>query len=475
MEELKILTPRNQQMPTPPKNLLDQAVGDDGPTPILSPLSAAPSSPKTVLPSPEPILDTTEQFICFTCRRRLGSQDMLEKHEKFSKLHERNIALLKQASQRRRAEIRNDVFRLRNTSSPERHSGELKKQQDDLGHVQAEFELKNNSLLADSETVSIGSFSLHITGESWTGNKSNNEDRMVLSFQIAPEVYGCLIADGHCGDTCADYLVEHLFSNLSHRLHAELTDESGIRRALSEAFRETDEAFLQYATTNQIPAGSTAIVIVFFLSNTREELRCITAHVGDSRALIALPEVVRLTSDHKPDREDEKRRLQASGGHVVDVGGIWRVFTPSVVSIGGRSLQWGLAVSRAFGDLALKRPVEIVTADPEVSNSQSVPDGAWVVLACDGIFDVLTDQETADACVQGGPSGVVRAAYGNLSDDNLTAVAIKVSKQKDNGKSRPRAASLTSLSAGGGKKRRTTDSEEASSIAPELITPSQLI
>ena len=36
------------------------------------------------------------------------------------------------------------------------------------------------------------------------------------------------------------------------------------------------------------------------------------------------------------------------------VQGVWRVFTPGPATFGGRSLLWGLAVSRAFGDLLMK-------------------------------------------------------------------------------------------------------------------------
>ena len=37
-----------------------------------------------------------------------------------------------------------------------------------------------------------------------------------------------------------------------------------------------------------------------------------------------------------------------------ELQGVWRVFTPGPATFGGRSLLWGLAVSRAFGDLLMK-------------------------------------------------------------------------------------------------------------------------
>ena len=40
------------------------------------------------------------------------------------------------------------------------------------------------------------------------------------------------------------------------------------------------------------------------------------AHCGDSRAVLAAPEAVRLTQDHKPDLPAERQRIEAVGGHV---------------------------------------------------------------------------------------------------------------------------------------------------------------
>lgn len=52
--------------------------------------------------------------------------------------------------------------------------------------------------------------------------------------------------------------------------------------------------------------------------------------------------ILELTRAHRPDREDEKRRVEAAGGFVVDYGGLPRV-------------NGQLAVSRAIGDLDLKK------------------------------------------------------------------------------------------------------------------------
>lgn len=54
------------------------------------------------------------------------------------------------------------------------------------------------------------------------------------------------------------------------------------------------------------------------------------------------PSVVELTRDHRPDRVDEKLRVEAAGGFVVDYGGLPRV-------------NGQLAVSRSIGDIAFKK------------------------------------------------------------------------------------------------------------------------
>ena len=263
---------------------------------------------------------------------------------------------------------------------------------------------------------------------------------MITGFELCGGKFkGCLIADGHCGDHCADYLISNLLVNVEDEIGPIDGDDSTIeslKNAIINGFAKTDSEYINQAIENQIPSGSTLIVLIFFQKN-ETEIGCLVAHVGDSRTVLRTSsgQVIRLTQDHKPDRPDEQDRLSRAGGHVVDVGGVWRVFTPNVVSVGTRTLQWGLAVSRAFGDLALKNPNEIVSAVPELNVIETVGNGSVFVVACDGIFDVLTDEETADAAIaandsdQGGPSSVIRSAYGKLSDDNLTAIVVKVGKK----------------------------------------------
>ena len=441
---------------------------EDQPTPVLTPREEQENQA-------QPMGD----HICYVCRRKLGSAEMLRKHEELSALHQKNLRIAKNLAHRKRHDLRGDVVRLRHlidSGSPS-VDRELKRLESELAHVQSDLELEVQSTgiypIGDSRC------SVHMSGLSWTGNKSSNEDRMCLNINMNEgKVRGCLIADGHCGEACADYLVAHLGKNV-----AEVYDSSGdIEKSLIEGFTKTDKDFLEYAIANEIPAGSTAIMCLFYASpgDSTNPVRCMMAHVGDSRGLVSSAPsgpVVRVTEDHKPDRPDEKVRLGTSGGHVVEVGGIWRVFTPNVVSIGGRTLQWGLAVSRAFGDLALKRPSPIVIADPEISHPIDLNHESVVVIACDGIFDVLSDEETMAEGRQGGPDAILRAAYGKLSDDNLTAIVCRLVMEdperveESDQQSLQRRPSV--MSEPSGKKQRCR--ARTSDPPPEMIPPSQQI
>merc|ERR1712146_282701 len=144
--------------------------------------------------------------------------------------------------------------------------------------------------------------------------------------------------------------------------------------------------------------------------------------------------------DHKPNRPDEESRITKKGG-LVDMHGVWRVFLPSAITFAGRVIpKTGLAVSRAFGDIILKEPERygcnsvlpggLVSAVPELSVFDIDPTtDRFLVLACDGIWDVLRDEDTVAICAgQAGPElaahMLVRNSFSASSQDNLTAIVV---------------------------------------------------
>jgi serine/threonine protein phosphatase PrpC len=79
----------------------------------------------------------------------------------------------------------------------------------------------------------------------------------------------------------------------------------------------------------------------------------------------------------------------------------------------------------------LKTPVPLLTAEPELHKVEVGKDDLYVVLACDGVWDVMSDQDVCDVVSKqfGAPreaaKEVLREAYARKSEDNLTATVIQ--------------------------------------------------
>eukprot|EP00983_Pelagomonas_calceolata_P000094 2846-Pelagomonas_calceolata.AAC.2 len=90
-----------------------------------------------------------------------------------------------------------------------------------------------------------------------------------------------------------------------------------------------------------------------------------------------------LSVDHKPNSKEERQRIENAGGVVVWAG-TWRV--------GGV-----LAVSRAFGDKPLKR---YVIATPDIREESLRDDDEFLILASDGLWDVISNQAAFTHCAR---------------------------------------------------------------------------
>lgn len=127
-------------------------------------------------------------------------------------------------------------------------------------------------------------------------------------------------------------------------------------------------------------AGCTAVVALIIQG------KLYVANAGDSRCVLCQNGVaIPMSRDHKPNDPDEYIRIRNAGGYVSD----------------GR-VNGCLNLSRALGDMeykttpALSPEAYMVTAYPDVTETELHAGDEFVILACDGIWDVLTDQEACD-------------------------------------------------------------------------------
>jgi len=126
------------------------------------------------------------------------------------------------------------------------------------------------------------------------------------------------------------------------------------------------------------PDGGTTAVVALFMEGT-----LYVANAGDSRCVLCRKgEAVAMSEDHKPTNKEEEERIRNAGGSVFDG------------RVGGQ-----LAVSRALGDLQFKCNGELgpegqmVTCVPDVRKLVLNSDDEFVILACDGIWDVMDNAE----------------------------------------------------------------------------------
>lgn len=124
--------------------------------------------------------------------------------------------------------------------------------------------------------------------------------------------------------------------------------------------------------------GSTGLVMVRFKNNGEDFLNIINN--GDSRCILcrdnfAMP----LTKDHKPSWPEEHHRIVQMGGKPHFDGYDWRIKE--------------LSVSRAFGDVDA---TPYVTHRPDLYRYKLDKSDKFIVMACDGLWDVMTNSEVVN-------------------------------------------------------------------------------
>eukprot|EP00965_Chrysotila_dentata_P016905 560759-Pleurochrysis_carterae.AAC.1 len=168
--------------------------------------------------------------------------------------------------------------------------------------------------------------------------------------------------DGHGGAECARFAAEALPRLLRA---SDAFAQGKVAQALRKAFIDADDEF---AATQEV-SGTCALVAL--IGGGRMWL----AHAGDSRAVLCTSETgeaVRLTEDHKPGEEEERRRLVQAGGDVVFGGACWRVTH--------KKTQMMLATSRSLGDTAFKMSWERAATEAQIEREIEMAAAGEVVI-----------------------------------------------------------------------------------------------
>ncbi|KAF5197759.1 phosphatase 2C [Thalictrum thalictroides] len=272
-----------------------------------------------------------------------------------------------------------------------------KEKVDDGGYV-------NGGLKSEDGRLSCGY-------SSFRGKRATMEDCYDVKISKIDGQTVCMfgIFDGHGGSRAAEYLKEHLFENLLK--HPQFMTDT--KSAISEIYKMTDMDFLDSESNTYRDDGSTASTAVL-VGN-----QLYVANVGDSRAVISKEGLaIPLSDDHKPNRTDERKRIESAGG-VVMWAGTWRV--------GGV-----LAMSRAFGNRLLK---QFVVAEPEIQEQKIDSEFEFLLLASDGLWDVVPNEDAVSlASTEEDPEAAARklteTAFSRGSADNITCIVVRFHHDK---------------------------------------------
>lgn len=206
------------------------------------------------------------------------------------------------------------------------------------------------------------------------GWRLSQEDEHSLILDLPGEHKASFFAvfDGHGSGRVSKHASVGLWRHLTEN---DKYIKGNYKEALEESFlsfdREVNESY------NAQLAGTTAICVLV-VDNV---IYC--ANVGDSRAVASINcECVPLSQDHKPENPLELKRILAAGGYVF-----------------GNRVNGNLALSRAFGDFHYKSndqlpaDQQIVSPQPDIKRIELNDDVDFIVLACDGIWDVMTSKD----------------------------------------------------------------------------------
>lgn len=252
-----------------------------------------------------------------------------------------------------------------------------------------------------------------------------------LSAHLRPTVlpaspsafYG--VFDGHGGSEAAAYLRRYAM-----RLFFEDADfpslaaaackgddcflervEESIRRSFLQAdFELADDE------TVSTSCGTTALTAMVFGRHL------LVANAGDCRAVLCRKgEAVDMSEDHRPSHAAERLRIEKAGGYVDD-----------------GYLNGALSVTRALGDWDMKLPkgsTSPLIAEPEFRRARLNDDDEFLILGCDGIWDVMSSQQAVCEVRRGlrrhgDPARcareLVKEAMRLHAVDNLTVIVVRL-------------------------------------------------
>ena len=213
------------------------------------------------------------------------------------------------------------------------------------------------------------------------GKRYDQEDTICLipSFMNSKDCHLFCVFDGHGGAKTAEFAASHIAPFLADSLRVPPSEMKEInydpiifRERVFDAFNSTFRNLQQSLSEQKFDDGATALVVLI------DQKYVFVANCGDCRAVLGNKNgtVKQLSLDHKPTDITEFQRVFSAGGFITEelrVNGI-------------------LAVTRSLGDIQLQPHV---TFEPDLSFHVLDRDDSFLILACDGVWDVVSNQRAS--------------------------------------------------------------------------------
>lgn len=180
--------------------------------------------------------------------------------------------------------------------------------------------------------------------------------------------------DGHGGA----FVSKYLYSNLHNYFISKKVEYPLTERYIKKVCSTVQKDLIKNNNKESKETGSTCCVGIRYKSDLT------VFNIGDSRCIMCTDNMaVAVTKDHKPKWPEELKRITELGGHVKFDAGDYRIKD--------------LAVSRAFGDLSA---APYVVPLPDVFKLKIKAKDQFIVVACDGLWDVCDNQEVVNFIIE---------------------------------------------------------------------------
>jgi protein phosphatase PTC1 len=241
---------------------------------------------------------------------------------------------------------------------------------------------------------------------------------VVRNFRGSFDEFFAAVYDGHDGPAAADIAA----ASLHCELEKALAESANPGVAMAAAFLATDRiiADKEKEKAGRHHAGANlggAVAVVVYISGRTLAV----GNVGDAHVILDRNgRAERLSCAHRASDLKEAQRIRKAGGHITH-------FQDDVPRVAG-----GLAVTRSLGDTRLK---DWIIAEPFIAEIVLQPGDERLIMACDGLWDWMTDQHAVDLLYQRRVTDAAMAsetlrkeALARGSEDNITVIVVNLAE-----------------------------------------------